>query len=340
MRVERSFGKREAEQAPSTKPQGSELEQVEKAKAYAKEQGWDWNAVAEQVRKQLGLDEDFLKPDSTEANTLAFIRKEDEKTAEGQKRTDAMMKQIAAEAEAKRLEKEQADAEAAAKEKAIRDEEAAKRKASSDREDERLRGFLKSEAYGIYAALKTKKEKEAFLNNFALRSNSRDDKRMRRILENPPISPDGNIATPPTEEAAPVAKTADEPAIATAADAVDSEKPTSQGKPEKPSQTITGSNAQTGAEMPVQSPTGEAIQRDATKPEQMTPEEFDEYVKQSGREYYLKHGKNAPMRTGQLNILQDAIEKKLPVSVAAFDAQVEKGRPITLPLASPTKVIP
>jgi len=293
MRVERSFGKREAEQAPSTKPQGSELEQVEKAKAYAKEQGWDWNAVAEQVRKQLGLDEDFLKPDSTEANTLAFIRKEDEKTAEGQKRTDAMMKQIAAEAEAKRLEKEQADAEAAAKEKAIRDEEAAKRKASSDREDERLRGFLKSEAYGIYAALKTKKEKEAFLNNFALRSNSRDDKRMRRILENPPISPDGNIATPPTEEAAPVAKTADEPAIATAADAVDSEKPTSQGKPEKPSQTITGSNAQTGAEMPVQSPTGEAIQRDATKPEQMT-RDSSEPSQQTPEEYADVYGKGYP----------------------------------------------
>lgn len=74
-----------------------------------------------------------------------------------------------------------------------------------------------------------------------------------------------------------------------------------------------------------------APQRDTSKPEQMTPEEFDEYVKQSGREYYLKHGKNAPMRTGQLNVLQDAIEKKLPVSAAAFDAQVEKGRPITLP---------
>jgi len=63
-------------------------------------------------------------------------------------------------------------------------------------------------------------------------------------------------------------------------------------------------------------------ERDATKPEQMTPDEFDKFVFESGREEYLRTGKPAPMRAGKRDVISAAFSKNEPVSVSLFEAEV------------------
>ena len=71
------FGSSAADDAPSVRDNSEHAQQMlAKAKAKAASEGWDWEAVKQKAREQLGLNEDFFKPGSTEANLAETLKKE------------------------------------------------------------------------------------------------------------------------------------------------------------------------------------------------------------------------------------------------------------------------
>ena len=69
------FGESARGDAESIKPTPGQRQLLEQGRAIAQKNGWDWNAVQEAARKQLGLDQNFLKPDSRPAQVWDALQK-------------------------------------------------------------------------------------------------------------------------------------------------------------------------------------------------------------------------------------------------------------------------
>jgi len=257
MRVERAFGKREAESAESTKPNKDEQETIANAKKFAESKGWDWKAVEAKVKEQLGLDDDFLVPDSREAKMLAGLRAADERDA---KQRELNEKVSAQEAEAFRIKREKIDAEKAteeaktkAAEKAVRDEEQKRNDAVKSKLEAEIRAQLKPFAYEKWASLKTKKDKEAFLSEAMVKTGTRNREHLIEILNSP--------QEPQTGEALPAPET------------------NTNGEEKDDARNGQGRQVLTEPAPPPGDTGGGVSVRDQSKPEMMTPEEADAYEK-------------------------------------------------------------
>jgi hypothetical protein len=103
MHAEAHFGANAAGDVPTRKPiQAGELEMLNRIRARAEQQGWAWPDVLAKVRQQLGLTEDYFKPESREQTVIDALRSLQEKNAQRQKLTDEQNAKIDREKAGKR----------------------------------------------------------------------------------------------------------------------------------------------------------------------------------------------------------------------------------------------
>jgi hypothetical protein len=97
------FGADAAADVATRRPsQAGELEMLNRIRARAEQQGWAWPDVLAKVRQQLGLTEDYFKPESREQTVIDALRSLQEKNAQRQKLTDEQNAKIEQELASKR----------------------------------------------------------------------------------------------------------------------------------------------------------------------------------------------------------------------------------------------
>ena len=180
----RKFGEGERAYATnSTKPNERQRQVLEQGKRIAAEKGWDWNKVKETARRQLGLNENFLKPDSRADQVFQMMREEDAAAAKRNKRTAEEMARIDAETKA-RKDKEAADkAEKEAAQRKQAEEKAAESERQTAQEHDQIVAKLPDSFMQYWRNAKTKKVRQNLLNRVIVASGTRNAEALTAAME-------------------------------------------------------------------------------------------------------------------------------------------------------------